>query len=180
VRNKLSAAQRRYNLVKTLASSGTLSMRVCRFCQSAGTPDRCKLGDDSDRCLECVRKAVDCNLAPFSPARWARIQRQRAEKSSQVKDTISKLLRLQKELEVLEKKQTDMVEDEIQNISEMEEADTVHAPAVNFDVSSEQLEYSNDFDWSSLGLPTGFLASSAPFADSSVPVVAISEEVSRN
>ena len=62
-----------------------------------------------------------------------------------------------------------MVEDEIQNISEMEAEDPpVDIPALPFDVSSERLEISNDFDWSSLGVSTGFFGSSFIVPDTSL------------
>ena len=164
-RRSHKSSVRRANLIDILESSCVEAMRVCRNCEKSGTSDRCKIGKDSDRCLECVRKACSCNLAPFSAAQWTRVQRQRAEKSSQVKETLSKLLRLQKELEALERKSTSMVEDELRNITDLEEEET-KMPDIDFDVSSEQLEFSTNFDWSSLGVSSGLLGSSMLLNDS--------------
>ena len=160
-RTKLSIIERRKLLVNSLWPSSELAMRMCRCCESSRTPEKCKLGEDSNKCLECIRKAVNCNLAPFSPVRWARIQRQRAEKSQQLKESLSKVVRLQRELELLERKQSEMVEDEMQNISEIEAEDPlVEIPELPFNLSSERLEISSDFDWSALSVSTGFLGSS--------------------
>ena len=163
-RRSHKSSVRRANLVGILESSCVRAMRVCRNCEKSGTSDRCKIGKDSDRCLECVRKACSCNLAPFSAAQWSRVQRQRAEKSSQVKETLSKLLRLQKELEALEQKSAHMVEDELRNITDLEEEEAT-MPDINLDVSSEQLEFSTNFDWSEFGVSSG-LGSSMLLNDS--------------
>ena len=75
---KLSSSYRRRNLVN-LFNPTQDTMRVCKNCERTGTPDKCKVGGSSDRCIECARKTYSYNLAPFSPARWAKIRKERSK-----------------------------------------------------------------------------------------------------
>ena len=128
-------------------------MRVCKNCDKANRPEKCKVGGSSDRCVECARVGYSCDLAPFSPARWARIEKKRQEKAKEFKETFAKLNRLQVEVEALEKQKLEMVEGELRNIEEVEADEQATGPNLNdflFDVSSEQVEISPDFDWDAL------------------------------
>ena len=142
-------------------------MRVCKNCERAGTPDKCKVGGSSDRCVECARKTYSCDLAPFSPARWAKLRKERSKKLSEWKEAQAKTSRLALELEVLERKEKEMVEGELQNIDEVEvdeQLAAVNPEDLLFDVSSEQIELPLDFDFSGLvgvaGTPAGVAGSS--------------------
>lgn len=122
-------------------------------------------------------------MAPFSPVRWARIQKQRAEKSAQLKEMLARVVRLQKELEVLERKQSMMVEDELRNISEVESEEQTEDPVVPdllFDMESERLQFSDSFDWDSLDVSSGFLGSSLLLSDAVPSAGATSSEVPRS
>ena len=73
------------------------------------------------RCAECARKnLVDCNLALFSPSKWARIWKERNKKTQKVKEALVKFNRLQREIDALEKKSIILVESEIAHITELE------------------------------------------------------------
>ena len=76
---KLSSNSRRRNLVSSFNPS-LLAIRVYKNCERSNTPNLCKVRGVSDKCVECARKSYLCDLAPFSPARWARIRRQRDAK----------------------------------------------------------------------------------------------------
>ena len=154
-RHKLSSSSRRRNLVSSVAP--IVPMRVCKNCDKANRPEKCKVGGSSDRCVECARAGYSCDLAPFSPARWARVQRQRdaklAEWKAAQKETHARMSRLATELEALERVQREMVEGELRNIDEVEADEQSAIPDSNdflIDVSSEQVEIPADFDWTAL------------------------------
>jgi len=82
-RHKLSSPFRRRQLVSSIAP--TTLMRVYKNCEKARRPKKCKVGGLSDRCVECARLGYSCDLAPFSPTRWARVQKQRDAKLAEWK-----------------------------------------------------------------------------------------------
>jgi len=129
-------------------------MRACSNCERAGQADKCKVGASAGRCVECARKgSSDCNLSPFSPAKWTKIWNQRNQKAAEAKEALAKFTRLQREVEVLERKGIAMVEGEIQNIEEAEQEEQlgiIDPSDFLFDVSSEQVEVPDDFDWTGL------------------------------
>ena len=102
-------------------------MRMCSNCEKC--LDKCKISNNSVRCVECIQKgAVDCNLAPFSPAKQTRIQRQRNKKAAKAKkaivafkESLAQYNQLQQEVDVLERKGLAIVEDKIAYIDKLEE-----------------------------------------------------------
>jgi len=100
-RHKLSSSFRRRNLISSVVL--TVPMRVCKNCDKANRPEKYKVGGSSDRCVECARVGYSYDLAPFLPARWARIEKKRQEKAKEFKEIFAKLNRLQVEVEALEK-----------------------------------------------------------------------------
>ena len=108
---------------------------------------------DRNICAECARKSlVDCNLALFSPSKWARIWKERNKKAQEVKESLAKFNRMQREIDVLEKKSITLVEGEIAHISELEvkkqsaEQTGPKPEFFLFDVASEDFVLEN-FDW---------------------------------
>lgn len=154
IRSKPKSTFLRHQLVDTIIRTGSPAMRVCSNCERAGQADKCKVVDSSSRCVECARKgSSDCNLSPFSPAKWTKIWKQRNQKAAEAKEALAKFNRLQREVEVLERKGIEMVEGEIHNIEETVEEEKSEGLRPNefpFDVSSEEVEFPENFDWSGL------------------------------
>ena len=95
----------RDTFVSSIFQSGFPAMRISFNCENSGSADNCKIGKISGRCAECARKnLVDCNLALFSPSKWARIWKERNKKTQEVKKAFVKFNRLQREVDVLGKK----------------------------------------------------------------------------
>ncbi len=97
------------------------AIRVCRNYLKANRPEKYKVSGSSDRCVEYARLGYACDLAPFSPAKWARIEQQRILKAAEAKEALARFTRLQAEVEVLEKRKLEMVEGELRNIEELEQ-----------------------------------------------------------
>ena len=114
-------------------------MRLCKRYSDSGR--RCKVGDASEKYVEYMQSAVPCDLA-ISPAKLRRIHQERIRLRKEVQKARSKYLRLEKQLEFVEKEEKDLVAAEWQNISELElEERAVQAAAsgeVLFNISSEQ------------------------------------------
>ena len=134
-------------------------MRPCNECERKGCPDKCKIGARSEKCVECARTGRDCNLAPFSPAKWARLRRLREDKAKEAKAALAKWSRLQAEVELLEQKERKMVEGELENISDLEQEEGSSGPRpddILFDVGPETFSIESEFDWASIGFdPAG-------------------------
>jgi len=77
-RHKLSSSFHRRQLLSLIAPA--TPMRVYKNCEKARRLEKYKVGGSSDRYVECARLGYSCDLAPFSPARWARVQKQRDAK----------------------------------------------------------------------------------------------------
>ena len=128
-------------------------MRECKNCKNSKPPKKCLVGGSSNKCVECARGAIVCNLAPFSPVRWARIEKQRKEKSEAYTEAMAKAMRLHAEMEALEKMKLDMVEGELQNIEEVEMDErlvSIDPSNFLFDIFSEQVNVPSDFDFAGL------------------------------
>ncbi len=148
-RHRLPAEFRRRQLIHSFVPTNL--MRVCQNCDKARSPEKCKVGGASNRCIECARKGRSCDLAPFSPARWARIREQKEEKKKKADEALACFMRYNKEVSALKKQEREMVEGELKNIDEVEADERL--AAINpddflFNVSSKQIEIPSDFDWS--------------------------------
>ena len=86
--NLLSSVQKQ-RLLNSLTSS-SLAIRPCNEYERKGCPNKCKIGARSEKCVECVRTGRNCNLAPFSPTKWARLRRLREDKVKEVKVALAK------------------------------------------------------------------------------------------
>ena len=133
----------------------SLAMRPCLGCSKLHKA--CRIGDDFDNCVECIRLDYDCDLS-FSAAKWRRIRKERdrvfrelKEASEKARDAATKAARLQKQFELLDEKERAMIEQEFHNIAELEENEKqTSEPSLGdllFDVSFEQIEISPGFDW---------------------------------
>ena len=109
--------------------------------------------------MECARKgATDCDLPPFSPAKWSRIWKKRNEKAKEAKEALAKFTRLQREVEALERKGIEIVEGTVADINDAEveeapEATEASSPSPSdflFNVASEELVLEDDFNQSAV------------------------------
>ena len=146
-------------------------MRPCESCSRLGK--ECRVGNESDKCVECVRLGCKCDLS-FSAAEWRRVKNERdrilselleARKQTQeaarrMQEAMAKDTRLQTQFEFLDKKEQSMIEREFRNIAELEEDERRSSePSLDdllYDVSSEQFEVPPEFDW--MGSSTGTVA----------------------
>ena len=150
--SKSSATHRRRDLADNPGLC-ELAMRACSNCQKAAKSDKCKLSERSDKCVECVRSNYDCDLAPFNPVKWRRLEAQRHKLQAEFEEAFARMGRIQKQIKFLETKRKEMVEAELQNIDDLE-ADEKVPPSPSLpndllvDVQSEELELPEGFaDW---------------------------------
>ena len=144
-------------------------MRSCNNCSRLNK--ECRVGNESDRCVECVRLNRKCDLS-FSAVEWKRVKSERdrvyqelldshrkvseansaiIEASRLQQEAVAKATRLQTQFQFLESKEQKMIENEFRNIAELEEDERKSSePTLDdllFDVSSEQVEIPPVFDW---------------------------------
>ncbi len=130
-------------------------MRPCEHCSRL--QKKCRVGNDFDRCIECVRLDRKCNLT-FSMMKWKRVKAERdrvldelLNAHKQVQEIFARTTRLQNQFVFLKNKKQTMVEREFRNIVELEKNERkASEPSLNdllFDVFFEQVEISSDFDW---------------------------------
>ena len=129
---KASTARRRR--LMTSVEMKELAPRACKNCLKDGIPEQCRVDTGYDKCIECQRLGRDCDLSPFNPAKWSRLQIRRdklrsefleafaqtKEASSRFQESYAKIERLQKQLDFLEAKKREMVEAEVRNIADVE------------------------------------------------------------
>jgi len=159
---KNSTLRRRGLLERT--GPGRAVMRPCEHCSRL--QKECRVGNETDRCIECVRLGRKCDLT-FSVVEWKRVKAERdrvlrelLDAHKQVQEASARATRLQNQFVFLENKEQTMVEREFRNIAELEEDERkASEPSLDdllFDVSSEQVEIPPDLDW--LGSSTGTVA----------------------
>ena len=126
IKKPISSSSRRRQLVLKLGMA-TLSKRSCKRCE--GIPQLCHSGNDSDRCVECVRAGVDCDLSPINVLKWKRLEERRKRLRRERSEAMARLIRLDKETESIKEDQERMVQKEIKNIQELEaeEAATIES-----------------------------------------------------
>ena len=112
---KLSFIIRRQNTLSSL-DVAILTMRSCKSCVRY---DRwCRLSDDSDKCVKCVRVAISCDLAPLNVAKWKRLEVKRKKLKIELRETCAKQQRLLQQINSLESQQKKMIDAELRNIEE--------------------------------------------------------------
>ena len=96
----------------------------CGRCRSDGLP--CKVDVRSGNCAECIRRGRKCDLV-VSRQEWNRLREDRERLEEQIRqaeqamaEAISKKLRLQRQLEVLNTRSSDLVSNELASINEVE------------------------------------------------------------
>jgi len=125
----------------------SLVMRSC--CNCATSSKAYCVGDDSKKCVECVRFSRNCDLA-ISFASIKRIYEKRMRLKKEVREARAKLSRLKKQLDFLEDKKKEMIVTKWKNIGdlEMNEAhfieSVVKTSKLLFDVLFEQFQLSID------------------------------------
>ena len=100
-RYRLLAKFRRRQLINSF--NPTSLIRVYRNCDKAYSPEKYKIGGTSNRYIKYARKGRSYNLAPFSPARQARIRKQKEDKKKKVDEALAYFMRYNKEVSTLEK-----------------------------------------------------------------------------
>ncbi len=88
-RHKLSSSFRYHNLISSVVL--IVPMRVCKNYDKANRPEKYKVGGSSDYYVEYARVSYSYNLVPFSPTRWARIEKKRQEKAKEFREIFVKL-----------------------------------------------------------------------------------------
>ena len=133
-----------------------LIMRFCHNC--ARLSKQCRVNNNFDICLKCVRLDRDCDLF-FSAVKWRwvrkksdRFFRELKKTSEQIKIVNAKTARLQKQFEFVNKKKKTMLNQEFENIIELEEKKQQRAIESSiddllFDVLFERFEILSEFDW---------------------------------
>ena len=130
-------------------------MRSCLNCFKLHKT--CRIDDDFDNCIECIRLDYDCDLSFFA-AKWRRIRKKRdrvfrelKKTFEKVRDVATKAARLQKQFELLNEKERAMIEQEFHNIAELEKNEKQFSESslndLFFDVFFEQIKIFLNFDW---------------------------------
>ena len=150
-RQRKTSFQRRYSLLKTL-SIDALAMRLCSHCTRL--VKACKIADESNKCLECVRLSYACDLTPLDIDRYRRFEEQRKKLKVELRATIAKQQakvvkqqHLIQQLKFVESEQQTMINVELQNIEELsQEERALSSSKFVIDVLFEQVTLSNVFD----------------------------------
>ena len=149
---KNSTLRRRGFLERT--NSERAVMRFCEHCSRL--QKKCRVGNEFDRCIECVHLDRKCNLT-FSMMKWKRIKAERdrvldelLNAHKQVQEIFARTTRLQKQFVFLKNKKQTMIEREFRNIVELEKNERkASEPSLDdllFDVFFEQVEIPPGFD----------------------------------
>ena len=136
-------------------SSDSLVMRSCLNCFKLHKA--CRIDDDFNSCVKCIRLNYDCDLSFFA-AKWRRIRKKRdrvfrklKKTFEKIRDVVTKAARLQKQFKFLNEKERAMIKQEFHNIVKLEKDEKqTSESSLNdflFDVFFEQIEIFSDFDW---------------------------------
>ena len=154
LKQRKTSFQRRYNLLKSLGID-VLAMRPCSHCTRL--MKACKIANESNKCLECVRLSYAYDLAPLNIDRYRRLEKQRKKLKAKLHATIVKQQakvvkqqRLIQQLKFVENEQQIMMNVELQNVKELSQEERVLLSSkLIIDVLSKQMTLSNVFDdWS--------------------------------
>ena len=154
LKQRKTSSQRKCNLLKAL-DIDALAMRSCSHCSRL--EKTCRIVDDSNKCLECIRLDYTCDLAPLDIYRYRRLKEQRKKLKAKLHATIAKQQRLIRQLKFVENEQQTMMNAKLQNIEELNQEERALALLKSFiDILSKQMILSNiSSDWflTSLDLP---------------------------
>lgn len=142
------------------------AMRPCTNCQShRPTPRVCQLLPNCEKCVDCQRLGVPCDLVVTS-ADWDRIDREVSRLERELRETeeriavdMAKTLRLRKQLKLQSEREQKLVARELQNIEDLErDEEQVNALPTS---SDDLLSSLSPSFWESL-VPPASQTSSAP------------------
>ena len=159
-----SSSRRRRSRMATLGN-GVPSNRPCLRCSQ--TSALCRVIEGNDKCLECIRSARPCDLAPIDIARWRRLEEQRRQLKDELEQSIAKQSRLLNQINQIESTQQNMVETELRNIEALEKAEEqTHEIGDEFTVDDIAIAASVFADpwegWPSMTLPSSETSRAAP------------------
>ncbi len=171
---KNSTLRRRDFLERT--NSERAVMRLCEHCSRL--QKKCRVGNETDRCIECVYLDRKCNLT-FFVMKWKRVKAERdrvlrelLNAHKQMQEIFARATRLQNQFVFLKNKKQTMIERKFRNIVELEKDERKTSESslndLLFDVSFEQIEISSDFDWLSFSTETVAEASDSSWDFSSI------------
>ena len=140
-KQKKTSSQRRCSLLEALGID-VLAMRPCSHCSRLGKA--CRIVDDSNKCLECVRFDCICDLAPLDINRYRRLEEQRKKLKAKFHATIAKQHRLIQQLKFVEIEQQTMMNAKLRNIEELGHEKRVPLSSKSIiDILSKQVVLSN-------------------------------------
>jgi hypothetical protein len=145
-RNSFKRKKDLFNSVDPLS----LAMRPCKRCSSL--EKTCSLDETSKKCICCVEASKSCDLA-ISPAKLRRIHNERLRVRDAIREMKIKLYRLKHQLRQLKNEKEVMMLSEWSVIDTLKNKKKVLLPKASkllFDVFSEQFQFSNSLNWSSL------------------------------
>lgn len=171
--NERNSSSRKRDFLASFTQTSP-AMRPCHNC--AGSRRTCRVGEGSEKCVECVRRGLPCDLS-ISPATlkrlcnerirlrrevrevagdFDRLQQQQREAAEKAREAAGKLSRLQRQLESVEDREERLAATEWQNIIELEEEESGRPPSgdLPFDVALEQFQLPTGFDWASVASPS--------------------------
>lgn len=106
--NKRNSTQCKDDLLLNIGSI-SLAMRPCKNCVSARVI--CRVGEDSEKWIECVSFDIRCNLA-ISSDTLKRIHNERKRICEKIREARAKLSRLKRQLKVLKDQKEELISQE--------------------------------------------------------------------
>ena len=127
-------------------------MRFCKVCSSVCSSKKCKMNADFNKCVECIRLDKRCDLTFFDSVKWRRLKKKRERLRKEIQKSLSRQLRLQKQLDFLKREKRKMMKSELQNIFELKKKEQQEITAffideLLFNVFFEQFQIFSEFDW---------------------------------
>ena len=160
IRKPQNSTARRRQLVLKMGMA-SLSKRDCSQCVEAGR--LCHSGEGSDRCVECVKGGIDCELSPINVPKWKRMEEQRVRLRTEEDEAFAKLSRLRKQIQKIESEQRKMVEKEVKNIEALEKEEeeaSARASSPRISVPGSPFVGGPSFepvDWETFAASSGFV-----------------------
>ncbi len=104
-----------------------ISINRIRFCYCCDCLSKlCRIQEDSDKCVKCIKKSFFCNLISLNTARWRRLEMQQKALKQQLRNTVIKRCRIQtkedrllSQLKYVENKQQTIVNRKLQNLKKL-------------------------------------------------------------
>ena len=96
-----------------------LIMRFYNVCFFVCFLKECKMNADFNKCVECIRLDKRCDLTFFDFVKWRRLEKKRKRLRKKIQKSLSRQLRLQKQLDFLKREKKKMMKFKFQNIFEL-------------------------------------------------------------